>query len=101
MDISESQGIHDVLGENGSVPIVAAKSYFGSLGAGGAAVEVVASCLALLNDELFPTLNCSNPDPRCPIKISTKPSNPGKAFIHLAYSPQGQASGVCIAKFEG
>jgi len=99
MDISESLGIHDVLGENKSVPIVAAKSYFGSLGAGSAAVEVISSCLAMINDELFSTLNCSEPDPRCPIRVSTKPADPGKAFIHLAYSPQGQTSGVCIAKF--
>ncbi len=99
LDISESLGIHDVLGENRSVPIVAAKSYFGSLGAGSAAVEVVASCLAIMNDQLFPTLNCTHLDPKCPIRVSTQPTNPGKAFIHLAYSPQGQASGVCIASF--
>jgi 3-oxoacyl-[acyl-carrier-protein] synthase II len=101
MDISEAKGIHDVLGENRSVPVVAAKSYFGSLGAGSAAVEVVASCLAVMHEKLFPTLNCTNPDPACPIRVSTEPASPGKAFVHLAYSPQGQASGVCIASFQG
>lgn len=100
MDISEARGISDVLGENRSVPIVAAKSYFGSLGAGSAAVEVVASCLALMHEKLFPTLNCTSPDPRCPIVVSKEPTNPGKAFVHLAYSPQGQASGVCIGSFQ-
>ncbi|MDZ4853029.1 MAG: beta-ketoacyl synthase N-terminal-like domain-containing protein [Pirellulaceae bacterium] len=100
MDISESLGVRDVLGDDFSPPIVAAKSYFGSLGAGSAAVEVVSSCLAMLNGELFPTLNYTQPDSRCPIKLSTQPVDPGKAFVHLAYSPQGQASGVCIAKFE-
>ncbi len=100
MDIAESQGIHDVLGENRSVPVVAAKSYFGSLGAGSAAVEIVASCLAILNDHLFPTLNCPQPDPKCPINVSRQVADPGKAFIHLAYSPQGQAAGVCIAQFK-
>ncbi len=99
MDISESHGICDVLGKNQKIPIVAAKSYFGSLGAGSAAVEVIASCLAMTHNQLFPTLNCSDPDPRCPIRVSTQPANAGNAFIHLAYSPQGQASGVCIAKF--
>ncbi len=99
MDISESHGISDVLGEDRSVPIVAAKSYFGSLGAGSAAVEVVASCLSMMNEQLFPTLNCTLPDPKCPIRVSSEPTSPGKAFIHLAYSPQGQASGVCIASF--
>ncbi len=98
-DISEALGIHDCLGDGNSTPIVAAKSYFGSLGAGGAAVEVASSCLALLDGELFPTLNQENPDPRCPIRVSAEPTYPGEAFIHLAYSPQGQAAGVCIAKF--
>ncbi len=100
MDISESQGISDVLGEDRTVPIVAAKSYFGSLGAGSAAVEVVASCLALMHEELFPTLNYTTPDPKCPIRVSNEPTSPGQAFVHLAYSPQGQASGVCIASFQ-
>lgn len=98
-DISEALGIRDCLGEGNSTPIVAAKSYFGSLGAGGAAVEVVSSCLAMLDGELFPTLNQEKPDPRCPIRVSAEPTTPGDAFIHLAYSPQGQAAGVCIARF--
>jgi 3-oxoacyl-[acyl-carrier-protein] synthase II len=99
-DISEALGIHDCLGEVSLPPIVAAKSYFGGLGAGGAAVEVVASCLAMLDGELFPTLNQEKPDPRCPIRVSSEPTDAGAAFIHLAYSPQGQASGVCIASFK-
>ena len=101
MDIAESQGIFDVLGKDHSIPIVAAKSYFGSLGAGSAAVEVIASCLAMLKGELFPTLNYTQPDPQCPIRVSTRTTNPGDSFVHLAYSPQGQAAGVCIAKFSG
>ncbi len=99
-DISEALGIRDCLGNAMTPPIVAAKSYFGGLGAGGAAVEVVASCLAMLDGELFPTLNQDKPDPLCPIRVSSEPTAAGSAFIHLAYSPQGQASGVCIAKFK-
>jgi 3-oxoacyl-[acyl-carrier-protein] synthase II len=98
-DIAEALGIHDCLGGITQPPIVAAKSYFGSLGAGGAAVEVAASCLALMSGELFPTLNQDKPDPRCPIRVSSEPTDAGSAVIHLAYSPQGQAAGVCIAKF--
>jgi 3-oxoacyl-[acyl-carrier-protein] synthase II len=98
-DISEALGIYDCLGDAIQPPIVAAQSYFGSLGAGGAAVEFAASCLSLLSGELFPTLNQDKPDPRCPIRVSSEPTDAGSAFIHLAYSPQGQAAGVCIAKF--
>jgi 3-oxoacyl-[acyl-carrier-protein] synthase II len=99
-DVSEALGIRDCLDGSNGVPIVAAKSYFGSLGAGGAAVEIAASCLALNDGELFPTLNQVKPDPKCPIRVSAEPTDAGSAFIHLAYSPQGQAAGVCIAKFE-
>jgi 3-oxoacyl-[acyl-carrier-protein] synthase II len=100
-DLAEACGIRDCLGDAERVPIVAAKSYFGSLGAGGAAVEVAASCLSLGHGELFPTLNQERPDPRCPVRVSAEPTSAGHAFIHLSYSPQGQASGVCIARFEG
>lgn len=101
MDISEAKGIHDCIGDDNSIPIVTAKGHFGSLGAGGAAVEVVASCLALGHGELFATRNYTTRDDQCPIRVSNEKTASGDAFIHLAYSPQGQASGVCIAKFEG
>ncbi len=65
-DRSEACGIRDGLG-NEEIPVTAAKSYFGNLGAGSAAVEIVASCLAMDRQSLFPLLNCENLDPECPI----------------------------------
>lgn len=96
-DRSEAQGIRDSLGDR-KVPVAAAKSYFGNLGAGCAAVEIVASCLALEKQSLFPMLNCGQQDPECPINIADDGSAAGNAFASLSYSSQGQASGILVRR---
>ncbi len=100
-DRSESLALNDVFDRAKMPPVVAAKSYFGNLGAGSAAVEIVASCLALENGQLFPTLNCSQKDPACDIAVSNDFQDAGAAFFHVACSPQGQAAAVAIGKFDG
>jgi 3-oxoacyl-[acyl-carrier-protein] synthase II len=95
-DRAEANGIYDSLG-NQDVPVTAAKSYFGNLGAGCAAVEIVASCLAMEHRTLFPILNCDNLDPDCPISPANAESG-GDAFVSLSYSGQGQACGVLIRR---
>ena len=96
-DASEAAGIRDALGDL-DAPVTAAKSYFGNLGAGCGAIEIVASCLAMDKGQLFPVLNTRNVDPKCPIRVSTGNEAPGDAFLQLAYSSQGQACGVLIRK---
>jgi 3-oxoacyl-[acyl-carrier-protein] synthase II len=97
-DASEAAGIRDALGDT-DLPVTAAKSYFGSLGAGSGSIEIIASCLALENDQLFPVLNTHNQDPKCPIRLAKSSDAPGTAFAHLAYSSQGQACGIVVQKF--
>ncbi|MBN2218568.1 MAG: beta-ketoacyl-[acyl-carrier-protein] synthase family protein [Pirellulales bacterium] len=65
-DRIEAQAIRDTLGD---VPVTALKSYFGSLGAGGGAVELIASVLAFGQGEAPPTLNYHTPDPECPVNV--------------------------------
>ena len=96
-DASEAAGIHDALGEI-DAPVTAAKSYFGNLGAGSGAVEIIASLLALEHQQLFPVLNTKKVDPRCPIRVAKSSDPPGNAFAHVAYSKQGQACGVFIRR---
>lgn len=96
-DRSEANGIHDGLGKE-QIPVTAAKSYFGNLGAGSAAVEIVASCLALHHQKVIPLLNCGALDQDCPIKTADKSTGPGGAFISLSYTAQGQSSGVLIRR---
>ena len=100
-DLQEAEAIEAVLGSK--VPVVAAKSYIGNLGAGGGMVEAIGSLLAMQHGELFRTINCEHPDPACRINVVTQPGvSPGRCFINLNITPQGQASAVLIggADFE-
>jgi 3-oxoacyl-[acyl-carrier-protein] synthase II len=99
-DADEAQAIHDVFGSV-KVPVTAAKSYFGNLGAGSGLVETIASLLAVQKQELFPLLNYDVADPDCPIH-ATRPGQQtpaGDNFINLNISPVGQASAVVIRGF--
>ncbi len=97
-DAEEAQAIAEVFGPRArTLPVVAAKSYFGNLGAGSGMVELIASLLALRAGALFPTLNYETPDAACPIHVVRDHSTPaGKRFINLNVTPQGQASGLLV-----
>jgi 3-oxoacyl-[acyl-carrier-protein] synthase II len=82
------------------VPVVAAKSYFGNLGAGSGVVELVASLLAMQQGHLFPVLNFETPDPACPISVVRSHEIPaGQTMLNLSVTPQGQASVVVARSF--
>jgi 3-oxoacyl-[acyl-carrier-protein] synthase II len=86
-------------GRGRPLPVTAAKSYFGNLGAGSGMVEVVASLMALKHNQLFPILNYETPDPGCPIHaVRDGLPEPGHSFINLNVTPQGQASAVMIRR---
>jgi len=99
-DLAEQLAISD-LSERyhwGAVPIVAAKSYMGSLGAGSAAVEVIASLVSLDRGHLFDILNLR--DLLSPVlRAGKREDSSGDGFIHLSYSPQGQVSAVIVKRF--
>ena len=97
-DAAEAQAIRSVFKERtGSIPVTAAKSFFGNLGAGSGTVELMASLLSLQNKSLCPTLNYATADPTCPLNISTEANaNPGSSFLNLSFTPQGQASAVFV-----
>ncbi len=99
-DAEEAQAIAAVLAaRQRPVPVVAAKSYFGNLGAAGGMVELIGSLLAQRHDRLFRTLNYETPDPECPVSVVTAAdAPPGETFINLSISPQGQASAVVIRR---
>ena len=101
-DMEEAGAIQRVFAARGKpLPVTAAKSYFGNLGAGGGSVELIASLLALGHDRLFPILNYATPDPDCPISaVRDGDVPPGDSFIHLSVTPQGQAAAVMLRRFE-
>jgi len=99
-DVEEAWAINEVFaGRSKPVPVVAAKSYFGNLGAGGGMVELIAGVLALVHGRLFPSLNYRTPDPQCPLQVVTNGNGdapPGRSFVNLSVTAQGQASVALI-----
>lgn len=97
-DASEAQALAKALGETASrVPVAAAKSYFGNLGAASGVVELIASTKALQEQKLFRTLNYDSADAECPLAVSTEDSiSPGTSFLKLSVTPQAQASALVI-----
>ncbi|TWT98134.1 3-oxoacyl-[acyl-carrier-protein] synthase 2 [Botrimarina colliarenosi] len=104
-DHAEAVAIRAALGDAAdTVPVVALKSYFGSLGAGSGVVELIGSLLALdesgpLAGKLPATLNHTETDPECPIQVAAQPGTPaGDVFVSVNTTPQGQAAAVCVRR---
>jgi len=98
-DAEEAQAIARIFSSRRQpVPVTAAKSYFGNLGAAAGMVEIIGSLMALKHDELFRTLNYEKPDPDCPIRVVRETTAPGDTFINLNLSPQGQASAIVMRR---
>lgn len=99
VDASEALAINDVLAQHqlSGVPVTAAKSYFGNLGAGGAAVELISSLLALHHGALFPIRNLRELNEQAEWTPASAGASPGGGFIHNSLTMQGQAACVCIA----
>lgn len=99
-DRSEAAGIADVLANRkGEHRVTCAKSYFGNLGAGAAAVEIISSLLALRHNRLFPILNLKNPIPEATWLPAQAGDLAGDGFVHLSFTPQGQASAIFVRKY--
>ena len=99
-DVWEARGIQEVFGNcDRPVPVFAAKSYFGSLGAGSGTTELMASVLALENGMLPPTLNYEQPDPSCPVPVAinsipvTRPH-----VLKIGFTEMGQCAAVVLRK---
>jgi 3-oxoacyl-[acyl-carrier-protein] synthase II len=100
-DIEEAQAIRRVF-SNGAedVPVVAAKSHLGNVGASGGTMELIASLMAFQQQKLFPVLNYENPDPECPVAAVTSADvSPGDSVLNLSYCPTGQATAVVVRAF--
>lgn len=100
-DEDEAAAIQAVFGARlQPLPVTAAKSYMGNLGAAGGLVELIASVLALYHGQLFPILNYETPDPRCPIHaVPSFGEDAGDSFLSVNVTPQGQASAVVARRF--
>lgn len=100
-DIAEARALAEVFGD-GSVPVWATKSFFGSLGAGSDLVELAGSLLAAKHGTLPPGLNYTQPDPACPVAVHhgaaraiAKPY-----FLKVGFTEMGQAGAVVCKRWQ-
>lgn len=100
-DAAEAAALAEVFGSDGAPPTVAAKSYFGNLGAGSGVVELIGSLLALQRGSLFATLNFSEGDPEQPAPIASNGAPAGESCMHLSVTPQGQAAAIIVGRSAG
>ena len=81
-DVAESQGIERVFGKR--VAVSSSKSMFGHALGAAAAIEGVASALAVQNDIMPPTINYEFPDPDC--TLDYVPNVARRATVNVALS---------------
>ena len=102
-DAEEAAALVETLGQRaGEAPVVAAKSYFGNLGAASGVVETMASLLALGEGRLFATLNYATPDAACGglnvVEGALPQAAAGESFLKLSVTPQGQAAALVVRR---
>jgi 3-oxoacyl-[acyl-carrier-protein] synthase II len=102
-DAWEARGIAEVFGScKEPVPVLAAKSYFGNLGAAGGITELIASLLALQHAVLPPTLNYEEPDPACPIAVAAGSFRPVQKpyIVKVGFTDMGQCAALVVRKWQ-
>ncbi len=101
-DAWEARGLREVFGErNPNVPVLAAKSYFGNLGAGSGLAELAASVLGAAHGLVPATLNFEQPDPECPVTVQARPAELRKPhFLKVGFTEMGQCAAVVCRKWD-
>jgi 3-oxoacyl-[acyl-carrier-protein] synthase II len=101
-DVWEARGLEEVFGGcKRSVPVFAAKSYFGCLGAGSGTTELAASVLALEHGLLPATLNYEEADPKCPIAVAADRLRPVTQThaLKVGFTQMGQCAALVLRKW--
>jgi 3-oxoacyl-[acyl-carrier-protein] synthase II len=102
-DAWEARGIWKVFGETQpKVPVFAAKSYFGSLGAGSGPVELAISLLAQQHGVLPPTLNYEEADPELPpiaVLAGRRHEVRSPYFLKISFTDMGQCAALVVKKW--
>ncbi|MEN1680307.1 MAG: beta-ketoacyl-[acyl-carrier-protein] synthase family protein [Planctomycetota bacterium] len=94
-DICEAKAIRTTLDDT---PVTAPKSFIGNLGAAGGAVEIVMGLLAAQHGQTLPTLNYEQPDPACPVSVTTQAQPLGSPlFAAINFNTTGQAAAAVLA----
>jgi 3-oxoacyl-[acyl-carrier-protein] synthase II len=102
-DACEARGLQEVFGDSKpGMPVFAAKSYVGNLGAGSGPTEILTSLLALKHGQLPATLNYQEPDPACPITVSAGGLRPISKpyFLKTGLTEVGQCAATVFRQWE-
>lgn len=102
-DIWEARGLQEVFGAGAQpMPVWAAKSYFGNLGAAGGLTELTGSLLGVQHGQVPVTLNHENPDPACPLAVVAGSPKPVQKpyFLKVSFTDLGQCAAVVCRKWE-
>jgi 3-oxoacyl-[acyl-carrier-protein] synthase II len=100
-DVWEARGLAEVLDDYGSsVPVFAAKSYLGNLGAGSGPVELAASLEAFSARQVPATLNYDEPDPACPVQVTRAPQPVTRPyFLKVGCTELGQCAALVCRRW--
>jgi 3-oxoacyl-[acyl-carrier-protein] synthase II len=101
-DAWEARGLQEVFGAcRRPVPVFAAKSYFGNLGAGGSTAELAASLFALERGTVPRTLNFEHPDPACPLAVIAREPKPIRTpyVLKVSFTQMGQCAAAVVRKW--
>jgi 3-oxoacyl-[acyl-carrier-protein] synthase II len=100
-DAWEARNLHEAFGDRGQVPVFAAKSYIGNLGAGGSTTELAATVLALANGRVPPTLNYEQPDPACPVAVLAGEARPvARPYaVKVSFTQMGQCAAIVVRRW--
>lgn len=96
-DRAEASAMADVLEGKGHIAVTAAQALCGNLGAGGAAVQLIASLLAMEHGQLFAIKNLENPIAEATWHPAEQGEPAGDGFVHTSFTLQGQVSCLAIA----
>jgi 3-oxoacyl-[acyl-carrier-protein] synthase II len=100
-DIWEARGLHEVFGAcKRPVPVLAVKSYLGSLIAGSSTTELTVSLLALEHGKVPATLNYEEPDARCPVPVIKESQPVTKPYVvKVSFTELGQCAATVLRKW--
>jgi 3-oxoacyl-[acyl-carrier-protein] synthase II len=103
-DLAETIAIKKVFGEKaGEIAISSSKSLIGHLLAGSGGPEFVFTVLSVARDQIHPTINLSNPDPKC--DLDYVPNVWRRKVVGAALSNSfgfgGQNATIVVRKYSG
>lgn len=100
-DTAEAKALRQVFGDR-QVPVFAAKSYIGNLGAGCSTTELGLSLLAGVHGTLPATRNYDEPDPACPVAVNRQPHRVTRPhWLKTGFNEMGQCAAVVCRRWEG